>query len=274
MDRETIDTSVSLKKLQMSTFRADPRFTLSKVFSLSLWVIRARFFSFFAISLIVFSPALVFPWYSPRSYLGDIRDVETSLLSLIQSVLLVLLTAILAGGTVNQLSGDRHLFAGGEIGRLALAPPVLLTCFLFSLGMMVGFTLLVIPGVVLTMIWWVAIPAAVIERPGVLRSFGRSLELTKGHRWKILAAFLLTVAAGIAGHAIAAEVLAPGGIGTFFGAPLGESAHPEFIPYLIGSWIVIVMVSAFEAVLVGVSYVLLRMEQERADMDQAVAAFD
>lgn len=258
----------------MLTFLTDPRFTIRRVFSLSLLVLRARFLSFSAISLLVFSPALVFPWYFPRSYLGDIWDVETSLLSLIQSVLLVLLTAILAGGTVNQLSGDRHLFARSEIKRIVLAPPVLLTCILFSLGMMIGFTLLVLPGVVLTVIWWVAIPAAVIERPGVLKSFARSLELTKGHRWKILAAFLLIFAAGIAGHAVATELLAPGGIGAFFGAPPDESAHPEFIPYLIGSWIVIVIVSALEAVLVGVSYALLRIEKERADMDRAVAAFD
>ena len=181
---------------------------------------------------------------------------------------------MLANGTVNQLGRDQHLFAGGQVERLALAPPVLLICILFSLGMMVSFTLLVIPGVILTVIWWVVIPAAVIERPGILRSFGRSLELTKGHRWKILAAFLLIVAAGIAGQAVATEVLAPGGMAAFFSALPDDSAHREFIPYLIGSWIVIVVASAFEAVLVGVSYVLLRREKEQADMDQAVAAFD
>jgi hypothetical protein len=39
--------------------------------------------------------------------------------------------------------------------------------------------------------WAVAAPAVVVERDGVFNALGRSRELTKGARWKILGLFLL-----------------------------------------------------------------------------------
>ena len=258
----------------MSAILGDASFSIRKVFLLTFWVFRARYLFIILISLLVFLPSLAISLYSPGAYRGDLGEVEANLLTLGQIFLSVLLTTILVGGTINQLSGDRHLFANGEIDGNGLASPVLLTCVLFSLGVTVGFALLAVPGVFLKIIWWVAIPVAVIERPGVLRSFGRSTELTKGHRWKILAAFLLVLAVGSAVYVVATEVLAPGG---FWGVSRGlsdESMYPAFIPFLICSWIIGVMVAAFEAVLVGVSYALLRMEKERTEIDQAFVAFD
>ena len=258
----------------MSTALKDAQFCYLKALSLSFWVFRARSFSFVFMSILVLSPVLVFLLFFPEAYLGDIWAPEGYLLSVLYFFVLVLLVALLVSGTIKQLTGDRALFASGEIRRIGLAPPVLLTCILFSLCIMIGFELLGIPGLALTVMWWVAIPAAVVERPGVLRSFSRSLELTRGHRWGILTAFMLVFLVGIAGHMAAMEVLAPGGVGALSGDRPDESTFPAFTPYLIVSWIVEVMVSAFGAVLNSVSYVLLRVEKERVNFDQTVAAFD
>jgi hypothetical protein len=46
--------------------------------------------------------------------------------------------------------------------------------------------------------WMVALPACVVEGLGPIKSLGRSANLTKGHRWKILGIFLvLNVVGGI-----------------------------------------------------------------------------
>jgi Membrane domain of glycerophosphoryl diester phosphodiesterase len=39
--------------------------------------------------------------------------------------------------------------------------------------------------------WWVYIPAIVIESQGIIAAFGRSRELTRGRRWHILGLILI-----------------------------------------------------------------------------------
>jgi len=59
--------------------------------------------------------------------------------------------------------------------------------FLLGLGVILGLVLLVVPGVFVGVMWCVAAPALIVERLGVSRALSRSAELTKGHRWKVLA---------------------------------------------------------------------------------------
>jgi hypothetical protein len=64
-----------------------------------------------------------------------------------------------------------------------------------SLSAGIGFILLVVPGVILLLMWAVAVPALVVERDGVMTAFARSAELTKGARWKIFGLFLVMLVA-------------------------------------------------------------------------------
>jgi hypothetical protein len=54
-----------------------------------------------------------------------------------------------------------------------------------------GLILLVVPGAILACALAAAIPAAVVERPGVLGALKRSFALTKGKRSAIFAIFLV-----------------------------------------------------------------------------------
>lgn len=49
----------------------------------------------------------------------------------------------------------------------------------------IGFLLLVIPGLILLTIWSVVAPVIVVERSGVIASFGRSRGLVKGNGWQV-----------------------------------------------------------------------------------------
>lgn len=68
---------------------------------------------------------------------------------------------------------------------LRFALPVVGFTILWYFGFLIGFMLLVIPGLIVLTMWAVAVPALVEEQTGVIGAFGRSRELTKGSRWKI-----------------------------------------------------------------------------------------
>jgi hypothetical protein len=55
----------------------------------------------------------------------------------------------------------------------------------------VGAILLLAPGTYLLAVWSVAVPVVVIERPGGLRALGRSSDLVRGHRWRVLVVVVL-----------------------------------------------------------------------------------
>lgn len=75
----------------------------------------------------------------------------------------------------------------GQAARQALlkVAPVAAVLLLANLAIALGFLLLLVPGVVLLLMFWVAVPAAVVEG-GVVSALRRSHQLTKGHKWPIL----------------------------------------------------------------------------------------
>ncbi|WP_287459404.1 hypothetical protein [Sphingomonas sp.] len=80
----------------------------------------------------------------------------------------------------------------GEMLRAAVARcvPLVIVYLLYTLAIMVGFLLFIVPGIFIATMWSMAMVAVVAERPGVFGAFGRSARLTKGARWKILGVFV------------------------------------------------------------------------------------
>ncbi len=69
--------------------------------------------------------------------------------------------------------------------------PLIGLSILWGLGIMIGFVLLIVPGVILLCIWAVVVPACIVEGLGATASMSRSAELTKGYRWQILGLLVL-----------------------------------------------------------------------------------
>ena len=80
----------------------------------------------------------------------------------------------------------------GETADQALRklPHVVPAYFLASLAAALGFFLLVVPGIVLWLMFWVAVPVATVEG-GVVSALRRSHELTNGHKWPLLGVLAL-----------------------------------------------------------------------------------
>jgi len=92
--------------------------------------------------------------------------------------------------SMGDLINEATPFIGALLGAGILA----------GLATAVGFLLLIVPGLILLTIWAVIAPVIVIERAGVMDSFGRSRELVRGNGWPVfgavIAAVLITVVVG------------------------------------------------------------------------------
>ena len=116
--------------------------------------------------------------------------------------------------------------------------------------------LLIVPAFIVATMLWVAVPAAVVERPGVFRSLSRSAFLTKGHRWQIFGVILLIGIGGLA-------------IGYFVERVFGLGALGAIL-----SWAVSAVVSAFAASVTAVGYSALRLAKEGVGIEEIAGVFD
>ena len=60
-----------------------------------------------------------------------------------------------------------------------------------GVGIVIGFVLLIVPGLILITIWSVAAPVVVLERPGVFAALARSRELVRGNGWQVFGVILV-----------------------------------------------------------------------------------
>jgi hypothetical protein len=113
------------------------------------------------------------------------------LVSLVASTLftgmVVELVADVQDGKRDATPGQLLRAATPVIGNLILVGLVA------GIGIVIGFVLIIVPGLILITIWSVAAPVVVLERPGGLRALGRSRELVKGNGWNVFAVILLLV---------------------------------------------------------------------------------
>ena len=84
--------------------------------------------------------------------------------------------------------------------------PLFAVNLMLTLAVIAGCVLLIVPGVMIAMAWCLAGVALVAEQTGITQVFGRSAELTRGHRWSLLALFLLFGVAIVIVEAIFAAV--------------------------------------------------------------------
>jgi hypothetical protein len=84
--------------------------------------------------------------------------------------------------------------------------PLLAVSILATIGIAIGFILIIIPGLFLMTIWSVAIPVVVIERPGIFSAFGRSQALVKGYGWQVFGVIVVVILIAIVISVIVAIV--------------------------------------------------------------------
>ncbi len=120
------------------------------------------------------------------------------------AVLIDLIAGTLFTGMVVELVADvqdgRRDSSPGQL--LRAATPVLgqliLVGIIAGIGIVVGFILVIVPGLYLITVWSVAAPVVVLERPGVLAALSRSRQLVRGNGWQVFGVILvLYIAVGV-----------------------------------------------------------------------------
>lgn len=173
--------------------------------------------------------------------------------------LTLIATGAMCYGTFEDLRGQRAWFGQCLTRGLAVVFPVLVVATASFVGVLLGLVLLVVPGLMLYMAWWVAIPAAVVERPGIVASLRRSAFLTKGNRWRIFGLFLVVLVI-IYGVAAIPELI--------------FASFSDLDVYNLASWVTTALTTAFSAVVGAVSYYHLRQIKEGVDIDEIARVFD
>ena len=189
--------------------------------------------------------------------------------------------AAITYGAVQDLRGRRALVGECLSRGLSLMFPVLGVALLYTLivaavpalvGYIVGLisdplgrTVSSVLQVIASVILYVAIPVAVIERPGTVASLKRSVDLTGGHRWRLVGMFLLIgLIMLVAGAAIALVVYLLVSISTTLG----------FIVAFIVGIALGLFVIAYIAALPAVTYYNLRVAKEGIDITEIAGVFD
>jgi len=214
-------------------------------------ILFSHFTPFVGTALVASLPSLIFSLAAPDSYIQSIVDL---IVGQIVAVTLIY-------GSIQVLRGRQvsiaECFSQG-FGRLGTAIGVAIVA---AIGVAAGMVLLIVPGVILAVMWAVAVPAAVVERAGVIESLSRSTALTRERRWRVLGAILV---AGVITVVVGAV------IGGIFGAVDGTET-PLFTIVL---WAVTAAAQAFSACVYATLYFFLRREKEGVDIEQIAAVFD
>lgn len=104
-------------------------------------------------------------------------------------------TAILQGAliyaTVQDMNGQKPQVGEALATGLRAFLPLIVVSILFTLAIMFGFILLIVPGVMIACAWCVAVPSLVADRTGIFGAFSRSADLTRGNRWRVFGLFLV-----------------------------------------------------------------------------------
>ncbi len=146
---------------------------------------------------------------------GILGEPNEWYLSLIASIVSIIATAIYTGFVVKVVQDARDGIRDATVGDLVSAAmpavgPLIIMSILFGIAVVIGFVLLIIPGLVLLTLWAVTAPSIVVEGRGPIEAFGRSYQLVKGQAWTvfgiIVCVFLILVVSyiimGVIGGAI------------------------------------------------------------------------
>ena len=251
---------------------APPSFRVGAVFGRSFELLFRDFGKFFGLSLLSYAPFLLAPFLLPTivaggAPLGLVGGVPPGRIiagwaggiALLWMLLSVLCRAIILCGAFEQMRGKS--FAVGESVKRGLARffPILglILCMAFGAGL--ASLLFLVPGIIVILMWYVAVPVCIVEGRGPIASLGRSRELTKGSRWKLfgivivitVASFLVEVIVQFIFFATAGKLLA--GTATF---------------------LCLALIAAYQSILAAVVYHDLRVAREGIDVDRIAAVFD
>ena len=216
---------------------------------------------FFHVPLIVWTvyvarssdPAVIEPW----EIWSDAASLVTQ--QLVMGAVVFAVYEMLRGQSPTSLQCIGH----GIVKLLPVLGVTLVTTVLVFLGL---FTLL-IPGLIIYTMVWVALPVVINERVSIFRSIARSGELTRGYRWHVFGVIVLSLVLTFVPALILALVMFP------------ENMTPEEVDeawpkYMAIHLVLQVFLTSLVSVFPAVGYYELRKAKEGLDLRELADVFD
>jgi hypothetical protein len=246
-------------------------FDLSRVVERTFASIGQNWLVFLVLSVVLVGLPSVVSGYGQSLLVSPSPSFNASLLLMIGGLLTVIGGIILQGtvvfATVSGFNGKPIDVGGALAVGLRFFFPLLGLAILMGLGLFLGFVLLIIPGLILMVVWVVAAPALVIEKLGVMESFQRSRNLTRGNRWMIFALLVIySVLAGIINVTLT-------GLGGAMGGAFA-AVNTVWLVAMVLTPLVGVLSGVVSAAGVAAIYYELRRVKEGVSSDQLAAVFD
>lgn len=244
------------------------RFEVGDVLSSAFSVTVKGFLPFLLIGLIVYIPLFLLVAVA----VSTASPVLFSALALLGMAFSYVVAGAITFGVVQALKGNQISISESLSVGFQRMFPVLLVSLVVGLCVIAGLLLLVIPGIILAIMLFVAVPAAVIEKPGVFGAIDRSMALTKGYRWQIFFIALIIMV----GSAVLSMVITGGQQTAMEFDPNAGAmviAQPSLGAHLLSMFMQMV-VSLFSAVVSSVVYYRLRQVKENADIDDLASVFE
>jgi len=220
-----------------------------------------------ALAGLLLLPALLIPLYFAFYPAGQAIALGADLLQTAAYMILgCVLEASLMQATILYLNREVPGFGQCLSTGIKSFFPILAISLLTVVGVGLGLLLLVVPGIILLLMRQVVVPVRVVEHAGIIESFGRSRELTRGHRGAI---FLLALIYGALALALTLATRPLMGFPGLVPEPGELHASYIFVDWLEGS-----VTTTLLAVGTASVYYELRLVKEGIGAQQMAAAFD
>lgn len=253
-----------------STGVAGGSFDLGRVIQQTFHSIRVNWATFTVISLILVGiPSLVQVFGQTEMILGQM--VSGTAWAVVGWVTFVVGACILQGMvvkvTVTGLNGSPMGMGAAFEAGAKLFLPLLGLGIIAGLGTILGYILLIVPGIILSVMWSAAAGALVIEKKTIFESLKRSRDLTRGYRWPI---FGLVIIYMVVSLVIGSLV---GGVGAATGGNFLDGSTNMGVNMLTTA-ISNILTSVIGAAGVAALYYELRSVKEGVGPEQLASVFD
>ena len=154
----------------------------------------------FVISLVIAIVSAVLSWA-----LGNIGAIIGEVFALFG---MYLLQAALVKAVQDARDNRGELSLGSTIEAVKpFVVPVAIASILASIGIAIGFALIIVPGLVLLTYWSLIVPEIVVGGAGAFESFGRSWRTVSGYAWRVFGTFVLLFLILIAADIVVSVIL-------------------------------------------------------------------
>lgn len=180
---------------------------------------------------------------------------------------LYVLQGMVVKAAVNSFNGQTTSFGDAFNVGIQKFFPLLGLGFVAGAGIGLGYILLIVPGVILSVMWSVAAPTVVAEKRGVFESLQRSRDLTRGYRWHVFGLLVIyLILSWIVGIAV-------GGLSVAFGGGFLNGA-PNIWVAMISGPVVNILSGVVASAGVAALYYELRTAKEGVGSEDLAAVFD